>query len=52
MKCGAKQYHIEFEIRGERKITSVAARTPAEARKKFRVEYGEKSQIISVRVVV
>ncbi len=50
MKCGAKQYHIEIEIDGEKKTKTIAARTPAEARKKVRVEYGEKLQIISVRV--
>lgn len=49
MVCGSNRYSIEAEIDGEKKVEDVAARTPAEARKKFRLQYGAKTKIISVR---
>lgn len=49
MRCGAKRFHAEIEIEGEKKMLSLVARTPAEARKYIRRKYGELTQIISVR---
>ncbi|GGH71596.1 hypothetical protein GCM10010978_07710 [Compostibacillus humi] len=50
MRCGAKCFLIQTEdADGKRQITSVNARTPAEARKRFREESGKDIQIISVR---
>ncbi|WP_197025133.1 hypothetical protein [Paucisalibacillus sp. EB02] len=51
MKCGAKRYLVLTEDNGEQQIKTVIARTPAEARKKFRSTYGIKAQIISVKEV-
>jgi len=49
MRCGAKCFHVQVETDGKRKTKSVIARTPAEARKLFRINYGKEPQIISVR---
>jgi hypothetical protein len=49
MRCGTKCYLIQIESDGEKQVKSVIARTPVEARKKFRKEYGTEAQIISVR---
>jgi len=49
MRCGAKRYIVEVKENGEKLIKDIVARTPAEARKKFRAKYGEQSEIISVR---
>lgn len=49
MKCGAKRYQVEIEVGGEKQIKSVLARTPAEARKNIRKNYGIETHIISVR---
>lgn len=51
MKCGAKRYVVECEQNNERQLYSVIARTPAEARKKFRYAYGNEASIISVSEV-
>ncbi|GIO27523.1 hypothetical protein [Ornithinibacillus bavariensis] len=49
MRCGAKCFLIQMEADGKKQVKSVIARTPAEARKSFRKEYGVKPQILSVR---
>lgn len=49
MRCGAKCFLVRMEVDGKKQVKSVIARTPAEARKRFREEYGVKPQIISVR---
>ncbi|WP_010096357.1 hypothetical protein [Ornithinibacillus scapharcae] len=51
MKCGAKRYIVEAERNNEKQINSIIARTPAEARKKFRSTYGDQASIISVSEV-
>lgn len=51
MKCGAKRYFIEVGQNNEKQINSVIARTPAEARKKFRSIHGSEVEILSVREV-
>lgn len=38
-----------MEMNGEKQIQSVTARTPVEARKTIRVEYGAKAHILSVK---
>ncbi|GAB3796138.1 hypothetical protein [Virgibacillus kimchii] len=49
MRCGAKCFLVEAEIDGEKRIKSVNARTPAEARKTIRKAYGHRTPVISVR---
>lgn len=49
MRCGAKCFLVQLELNGEKEIKSVNARTPVEARKAVRTEYGEKVQILSVK---
>ncbi len=49
MQCGAKCFVAEFEIAGEKKVTSVIARTPAAVRKTIRNKYGKDTEIYSVR---
>ncbi|WP_085992087.1 hypothetical protein [Oceanobacillus senegalensis] len=49
MRCGAKCFHVQIETDGEDQMKFVYARTPAEARKNFRKEYGEDPHIVSVR---
>jgi hypothetical protein len=49
MRCGSKCFIVEMEISGEKKIKSVIARTPVDARKTVRIEYGAKAEILSVR---
>lgn len=51
MKCGAKRYVIEAEMYGTKFLKTVIARTPAEARKKFRFSYGSDASIIAVKQV-
>ncbi|GFR38509.1 hypothetical protein PRECH8_18050 [Insulibacter thermoxylanivorax] len=48
MRCGERKYRVIHECGDERKVVVVTARTPAEARKKFRMTYGSEGQIISV----
>jgi hypothetical protein len=48
MRCGAKCFIVEMEIKGEKQIQSVTARTPVEARKTIRGEYGTETSILSV----
>ena len=49
MKCGAKRFLADIEIRGERKIVPVTARTPVTARKVIRTKFGENIYIIAIR---
>jgi hypothetical protein len=49
MKCGAKRYFVQTENNGDQQLKTVIARTPAEARKKFRSAHGIEAQIISVK---
>lgn len=49
MRCGAKRYRVKIKADGEKPIKSIIARTPAEARKYTRKEYGATVQILSVR---
>ena len=49
MRCGSKCFIVEIEVNGEKQSKSVSARTPAEARKTVRIEYGAASQVLSVK---
>lgn len=49
MRCGEKCFLVEIETDGKLLTHPINARTPAEARKNIRKEYGEKSSVISVR---
>lgn len=49
MRCGAKRYFVEAIANEEKIIKTVIARTPAEARKKFRSQFGVQIEIISVK---
>ncbi|MEN2466872.1 hypothetical protein [Ornithinibacillus sp. FSL M8-0202] len=51
MKCGAKRYVVEAELNGTKWLKTVIARSPAEARKKFRFSYGSDVSIIAVKQV-
>lgn len=48
LRCGAKCFLVEIEVKGDKEIKSVNARTPVEARKTIRNEYGRDVEIISV----
>ena len=48
MRCGSKCFLVELEIKGEKQIKPVTARTPANARKTIRLEYGAEAQVLSV----
>ncbi|MBU9723854.1 MULTISPECIES: hypothetical protein [Bacillaceae] len=48
MRCGSKCFIVELEIEGEKQRKSVTARTPVDARKTIRNEYGKGIEIISV----
>ena len=49
MRCGSKCFLVEIERKGEKETKAVTARTPVDARKTIRLEYGVEAQIISVR---
>ncbi|WP_339229742.1 hypothetical protein NSQ77_06560 [Oceanobacillus sp. FSL K6-2867] len=49
MRCGEKCFHVKIEQDGKQLIKSINARTPAEARKTIRQEYGLSASVISVR---
>lgn len=51
MRCGEKRYQVTYEQNGERKVTIVSARTPAEARKVFRKARSTDVTIVSVVAV-
>ncbi len=48
MRCGEKRFIVEIEMDGAKQRKTVTARTPAEARKKIRMQCGEKTAILSV----
>jgi hypothetical protein len=48
MRCGAKCFIVEIALNGKKQMKSVIARTPADARKTTRIEYGVEAQILSV----
>ncbi|QOR68016.1 hypothetical protein IM538_07755 [Cytobacillus suaedae] len=49
MRCGSKCFIVEMELKGQKQFKSVKAKTPIEARKAIRVEYGVEASILSVR---
>lgn len=49
MRCGAKCFLVEIEVEGKAHVESVNARTPAEARKTIRKEFGAETQILAVK---
>ncbi len=49
MRCGAKCFLVEIEAQGEKQMMPITARTPAEARKRIRLEYGTEASILSVK---
>lgn len=49
MRCGAKRYRVLALIDDEEYEDIIPARTPAEARKFFRVKHGRETKILSVR---
>ncbi|UPG65214.1 hypothetical protein [Metabacillus endolithicus] len=49
MRCGSKCFLVEIEMNGEKQIQSVTARTPVEARKTIRLEYGAEAHILKVK---
>jgi hypothetical protein len=51
VKCGARRYQVEAEVNGEKQSKSILARTPAEARKKFRSTFGADAQINTVKEI-
>ncbi|MCM3600917.1 hypothetical protein M3175_09250 [Robertmurraya korlensis] len=48
MRCGAKCFLVTIERNGEKQIKPVTARSPVDARKTIRMEYGSETQILSV----
>ena len=48
MRCGSKCFLVEMEVNGEKQVKPVTARTPVDARKTIRLEYGAEAQILSV----
>lgn len=48
MRCGEKRFFVEYELDGMKQKKTVSARTPAEARKRIRMECGSRAEILSV----
>lgn len=48
MRCGSKCFLVTIEENGEKQIKPVTARSPVDARKTIRLEYGAETQILSV----
>ncbi len=48
MRCGSKCFLVTIEMNGQKKNKSVTARSPVDARKTIRMEYGSEAQILSV----
>lgn len=48
MRCGAKCFLVEMEVNGRVEVKTVNARSPMEARKTIRLEYGEETKVLSV----
>ena len=49
MKCGSKCFIVEMEVNGEIQRKQVTARTPVDARKVIRLEYGKQAAILTVK---
>ena len=49
MRCGAKCFIVELEVKGRKEVKRVTARTPADARKAVRLEYGAEAAILTVK---
>ncbi len=49
MRCGSKCFIVEMDVKGEMRREFVTARTPVDARKTIRSEYGTNAQILSVK---
>ena len=49
MRCGAKCFLVELEVNGEKQFKPITARTPVDARKTIRLEYGANAKILTVR---
>lgn len=48
MRCGEKRFLVTYECQNVQNKVTIPARTPAEARKKFRAKYGAECKVISV----
>ena len=48
LRCGSKCFLVEVELNGEKQTKPVVTRTPAQARKIIRLEYGAEAQILTV----
>ncbi|WP_246943403.1 hypothetical protein [Bacillus pinisoli] len=48
MRCGTRCFTVEMEVNGEKHVKIVTARTPVEARKTIRIEYGADAKIVTV----
>ena len=48
MRCGSKCFVVEMEIKGQKQMKWVNARTPADARKAVRLEFGAETAILKV----
>ena len=48
MRCGSKCFLVEIEVNGEKQSKSVITRTPVQARKMIRMEYGAAARIVKV----
>jgi len=49
VRCGAKRFLVEVEMDNEKQKKTIVARTPAEARKKIRLQCGENIEVVSVK---
>ncbi|WP_197028382.1 hypothetical protein [Bacillus sp. EB01] len=49
MRCGTKCFKVELEVQGEILTKTIAARTPIDARKTIRMEYGADAKILIVK---
>ena len=51
MKCGAKCFLVEMEVNGRVEVRPVNAKSPIEARKTIRLEFGKETKVLSVTSV-
>lgn len=49
MRCGAKRFIVTYQARNKEKSKEIVARTPQEARRKFRQICGQDIEVKSVR---
>lgn len=49
MRCGAKCFIVEYEVDGHIQTASVNSRTPAEARKQWRMQTAGNGKVLTVR---